>query len=227
MTSSDTTSERLYSTDDLRRLSIALAVYLGSLFGANTLGLKVMPFAFGLNLSVGAFMFPVVFVMTDVIGEVYGKSVARLFVLAGFIATALFTLYALLALSVPWASAGARMQPSYDAVYAVNMRIALASLTAFVVAEYQDVVAFFFFKRILRDRQFWLRWNLSNLWSQLLDTALFMTIAFWGVYDNNELIRLVFTWWVFKVTMGMLYTPLAYAGVALMRGPIENQDAPR
>ena len=185
-----------------------------------------MPFAFGLNLSVGAFMFPVVFVMTDVIGEVYGKSVARLFVLAGFIATALFTLYALLALSVPWASAGARMQPSYDAVYAVNMRIALASLTAFVVAEYQDVVAFFFFKRILRDRQFWLRSNLSNLWSQLLDTALFMTIAFWGVYDNNELIRLVFTWWVFKVTMGMLCTPLAYAGVALMRGPIENQDAP-
>ena len=66
---------------DLRKILIALAIYLASLFGANTLGLKIMPFLFGSHISVGVLMFPVVFLMTDVIGEVYGKRMAKLFVL--------------------------------------------------------------------------------------------------------------------------------------------------
>jgi uncharacterized PurR-regulated membrane protein YhhQ (DUF165 family) len=65
------------SSQALRKLLIALAVYLTSLIGANTLGLKIMPFIFGLHVSVGVFMFPVVFIMTDVVGEVYGKQIAR------------------------------------------------------------------------------------------------------------------------------------------------------
>lgn len=201
----------------LRKLVLALSVYLASLFGANTLGLKVVPFIFGLHLSTGAFMFPVVFVMTDVIGEVYGRRIARLFVLAGFVSTALFTLYSILSLALPWAAVSGRVQSSYDTVFGITGRIAVASLVAFIVAEYQDVVAFFFFKGRLGERKFWLRSNLSNLWSQLLDTALFMTIAFSGVYPNGELTRLVLTWWLFKVAIGVLYTPLAYAGVYLLK----------
>lgn len=121
-------------------------------------------------------MFPVVFVMTDVIGEVYGKQIARLFVLAGFVATALFAAYSFLALSLPWSNAVEWIQGS-----------------------------------------FWLRSNLSNLWSQLLDTTLFMTIAFLGVYPIDVLLKMVVAWWLFKVAMGVLYTPLAYAGIYLLK----------
>ena len=71
----------------MKKIIIALALYLTSLFAANTLGLKIMPFLFGSHLSVGVFSFPIVFLMTDVIGEVYGKKIAKLFVLAGFIST--------------------------------------------------------------------------------------------------------------------------------------------
>src|SRR5437762_1051803 len=90
-----------------KKLVIALAVYLASLFAANTLGLKLMPFFFGLHISVGIFSFPVVFIMTDVVGEVYGKRMAKLFVLAGFISTALFIAYSFLSLALPWSHDGA------------------------------------------------------------------------------------------------------------------------
>src|SRR3989344_8155135 len=88
----------------LKKLAMALAVYLTSLFAANTLGLKLMPFLFGSHLSVAVFSFPVVFLMTDAIGEVYGKRVAKFFVLAGFTSVALWTAYVFLSLAMPWSA---------------------------------------------------------------------------------------------------------------------------
>lgn len=200
-----------------RKLLIALAVYLTSLIAANTLGLKIMPFWFGLHLSVGVFMFPIVFLMTDVVGELYGKKIARFFVLAGFISTALWTGYSFLSFLMPWAAAGEWVHSSYDTVFGISARIAIASLVAFAIAEYQDVFAFFLLKDRWGKRLFWLRSALSNLWSQLLDTVIFMVIAFYGVYANDVLLNLIISWWLFKVAMGLLYTPLSYVGLYLLR----------
>ncbi len=200
-----------------RKLMIALAVYITSLVAANTLGLKIMPFWFGLHLSVGVFMFPIVFLMTDVVGELYGKKIARFFVLAGFVSTALWIGYSMLSLLMPWAAAGEWVHASYDTVFGVSARIAIASLVAFAIAEYQDVFAFFLLKDRWGKRLFWLRSALSNLWSQLLDTVIFMVIAFYGVYANDVLFNLIISWWLFKVAMGLLYTPLSYVGLYLLR----------
>ncbi len=207
-----------------RKLLIALSIYLTSLFAANTLGLKIMPFLFDLHLSVGIFMFPVVFLMTDVVGEIYGKKIARLFVLAGFVSTALFIFYSMLSLAMPWSAAGDWVHSSYDTVFGVTARIAIASLVAFAIAEYQDVFAFFFFRERWGKRLFWLRSTLSNLWSQFLDTVIFMLIAFYGVYENEILLNLTISWWLFKVAMGFLYTPLSYVGLYLLRDG-ESPDA--
>jgi len=206
------------SESDVRKILIALAIFITSLMAANTLGLKIMPFWFGLHLSVGVFMFPVVFLMTDVIGEVYGKRIAKFFVLAGFVSTALFIAYSFLSLSMPWSPRADWVHESYDTVFGISARIAIASLIAFAIAEYQDVLSFFFFKAKIGGRFFWLRSFLSNLWSQFLDTVIFMTIAFYGVYETSLLISLVISWWLFKVLAGFLYTPLSYLGIRLLRG---------
>lgn len=210
-----------FSEQSFKKLLLALTIYLSSLFAANTLGLKIMPFLFGSHLSVGVFSFPVVFLTTDVIGEIYGKRVAKFFVMAGFVSTALFIGYSLVSLAVPWAAAGDWVKDSYNQVFAVSMRVAVASLVAFIVAEYQDVVTFFFFKKKLGEKMFWLRSLLSNVWSQFLDTVLFMTIAFAGagVYETKTLISIIITWWLFKVGMGFLYTPLSYLALKLLRTP--------
>ena len=205
------------SDSAVRKLFICLAVYLTALFCANTLGLKIMPFIFGTHLSVAVFSFPIVFMMTDVVGEVYGRKYARLFVLCGFIATVLFILYSFLSIAMPWASVSEWVHPSYNTVFGMSIRIAIASVVAFIVGEYQDVVAFFFVKDRFEKQGFWLRANLSNVWSQLLDSSLFMVIAFYGTYDNHTLVSIIVTWWLYKVAIGVLFTPVSYLGIRLLR----------
>ncbi len=202
---------------DIKKVLICLTLYLASLFASNTLGLKIMPFVFGSHLSVAVFFFPVVFLMTDVIGEVYGKRLAKLFVRMGFISTALFLVFTLVSLYFPWAEKGLWAKESYELIFGVYGRIALASLVAFLVAEYQDVFTFFFVRAKIGPKLFWLRSLISNIWSQFLDSALFMVIAFAGVYDTKTLLNIIFTWWLFKVAMGFLYTPLSYLGIYILR----------
>jgi len=202
----------------LKKIIIALTLYITSLFAANTLGLKLMPFIFGSTLSVGVFSFPIVFLMTDVIGEVHGKQMAKLFVMAGFISTLCFILYSLLSIYLPWAKEGLWVKDSYYQIFGISTRIAVASLVAFVIAEYQDVIAFFFFRKHLGTKRFWLRSMLSNMWSQLLDTIIFMVIAFAGIYSLPLLGKIIISWWLYKVVMGLLYTPLSYFAIRLLRG---------
>ena len=204
------------------KIIIALSLYLVSLFAANTLGLKIMPFIFGTHLSVAVFFFPFVFLTTDVIGQVYGKAMAKNFVWAGFISVVLFMIYSLLSLIMPWAQDGLKFRDSFDMIFGISLRMSLASLLAFFIAEYQDVISFFFFKKKLGDRAFWLRSNLSNLWSQFLDTAIFMIVAFAGIYSWKTIILIALPWWLYKVAMGFLYTPLSYLGIYFLK--YENKN---
>jgi uncharacterized integral membrane protein (TIGR00697 family) len=212
------------SNYDFKKLIIALAIYLTSLFAANTLGLKIMPFLFNTHISVSFICFPIVFITTDIIGEVYGKKIAKMFVLAGVISTALFILYSLISLVLPWAEKGLWAKDSYNMMFGISARVSIASLVAFAIGEYQDVFSFFFFKKKIGEKRFWLRSNLSNIWSQFWDSTIFMLIAFLGVYEIHTLIVLTLTWWFYKVVMGFFYTPLSYLGIRILRGKKDNQS---
>ncbi len=203
---------------DYKKILICLTLYLTSLFAANTLGIKIIPFLFGSHLTVAIFSFPIVFLMTDVIGEVYGKSLSKWFVRCGLVATVLFIAYSLLSLWLPWSKEGLWAKEGYDLIFGVSGRIGLASVVAFVIAEYQDVFTFFFVRAKIGPKFFWLRSLLSNVWSQLLDSIIFMTIAFAGIYPSKILIGIIITLWLYKILMGLLYTPLSYLAIKLLRG---------
>lgn len=199
------------------RSVIALTLYITSLFASNTLGFKIMPFLFGTHLSVAVFFFPFVFLTTDVIGQVYGKKMAKNFVFAGFISIVLFLIYSLISLPLPWSSSALWAKEQYNTIFGISFRMSIASLLAFIIAEYQDVIAFFFFKKKLGDKAFWLQSNLSNLWSQLLDTLIFMFVAFLGIFSVKTILLMSLPWWIYKVAMGFLYTPLSYLGIYLLK----------
>ncbi len=209
---------------DQKKILICLTLYITSLIAANTLGIKIMPFLFGSHLTVAVFSFPIVFLMTDVIGEIYGKKIARMFVLMGFLGTVVFVFYNLLSNVVPWSDAGLWVKGGYEQVFGLTIRISLASIAAFAIAEYQDVISFFFFRAKIGAKYFWLRSTLSNIWSQLLDSVIFMSIAFLGVYPMPDLIKITLTLWVFKVFMGVCYLPLSYLGLYLLRGRHESKS---
>ncbi len=202
---------------DYKKILICLTLYITSLFAANTLGIKLMPFLFGTHLSVAVFSFPIVFIMTDVIGEVYGKKMANNFVIAGVISIVLFLFYSLISTSMPWAASGLWVKDGYNQIFGLSARFSIASVVAFVIAEYQDVVSFFFFKKKIGEGKFWLRSNLSNVWSQFFDSAIFMLIAYTGVLPFHTILLIIIPWWLYKVFMGILYTPLSYLGIHILK----------
>lgn len=202
---------------DYQKILICLTLYITSLFAANTLGIKLMPFFLGTHLSVAVFSFPIVFIMTDVIGEVYGKKMANNFVIAGIISIILFLFYSLISTSMPWAEKSLWARDSYNQIFSLSARFSIASVVAFIIAEYQDVVSFFFLKKNIGEKYFWLRSNLSNIWSQFFDTVIFMLIAFVGVYPLSTIVLIIIPWWLYKVVMGIFYTPLSYLGIHILK----------
>src|SRR3989344_5103362 len=202
---------------DYKKILICLTLYITSLFAANTLGVKLMPFLFGTHLSVAVFSFPIVFIMTDVIGEVYGKKMANNFVIAGIISIILFLFYSFVSTMAPWAQDGLWVKEGYNQIFSLSARFSIASVVAFIIAEYQDVLSFFFFKKHIGEKYFWMRSNLSNMWSQLFDTIIFMSIAFIGVYPLHTILLIIIPWWLYKVVMGIFYTPLSYLGIHILK----------
>ncbi|MEI8230717.1 MAG: queuosine precursor transporter [Candidatus Peregrinibacteria bacterium] len=199
-----------------RKVIWALMLYITALTASNTLGIKLMPFLFGTHLSAAIFVFPVVFIMTDVIGEVYGKATARMFVATGF-GSLIFFLAANVLSNIMPVSPDFTMAAAYSQIFGLSVRFTIASLAAYIIGEYQDVFSFFFLKARFGSRYFWLRSNLSNLWGQLIDTAVWSTIAFAGVYPVRTIVMIGIPWWLFKFGMGVAYTPLSYLGIWLLR----------
>ncbi|MFA6274150.1 MAG: queuosine precursor transporter [Candidatus Paceibacterota bacterium] len=209
---------------DYRKILICLTLYVVSLFAANTLGMKTMPFLFGTHLSVAIFSFPLIFMMTDVIGEVYGKKMAKNFVYAGILSILLFLLYSFISMILPWSDKSLWAHDGYNLIFGISVRFSIASLVAYAIGEYQDVISFFFFKKKFGEKYFWLRSNLSNIWSQFLDSAIFMFIAYLGVMPVKTILLIIIPWWIYKIFMGFLYTPLSYLGIKILRGKNnENQ----
>ncbi|MEI7709480.1 MAG: queuosine precursor transporter [bacterium] len=204
---------------DYKKILICLTIYITSLFAANALGVKTMPFLFGTHLSVSIFSFPIIFIMTDVIGEVYGKKMANNFVVAGILSIILFMFYSFISSVTPWAHNSLWAKESYETIFGITARFSIASIAAFIIAEYQDVVSFFFLKNRFGNKYFWLRSNLSNVWSQFFDSAIFILIAFVGTgrYSWNDMWLMIIAWWIYKVFMGFLFTPLSYFGIHLLR----------
>jgi len=181
-----------------------------------------MPFIFDTHLSAAIFAFPIVFLMTDVIGEVYGKIMARKFVLMGFTSLVIFLFFNLIANLLP-ASPDFYQKEAYNQIFGLSLRFTIASLAAYIIGEYQDVFSFFFLKAKLGGKLFWLRSFFSNLWGQFLDSAIWFAIAFYGIYPFKTIVLIMIPWWLFKVAMGLAYTPLSYLGIYWLRGKNNDQ----
>ena len=216
--------ENTLSFKDQKKIFICLTLYITSLFAANSLGIKIMPFLWGTHLSVSIFFFPIIFIMTDIVGEVYGRKISRFFVLSGIISILLFLFYSFISSVAPWSEKGLWVKSGYDQIFGVTFRMSIASILAFVIAEYQDVFSFFFLKKKFGNKYFWIRSNLSNLWSQFLDSGIFMLVAFLGIYPFGTIVMMTIPWWIYKVVMGFLYTPLSYLGIHILKGGNDKQS---
>jgi uncharacterized integral membrane protein (TIGR00697 family) len=98
----------------------------------------------------------------------------------------------------------------------------LASLIAFAIGEFSDVLIFYRIRQRLGKRNLWFRTNASNFLSQFLDTVIFMSLAFYAVNlpfaaNFSFLLGLIVPYWLLKCFMSVIETPLVYVGVKLLK----------
>ncbi len=223
MKKKDSEIYELYKHMKNLRLSILLGLFSAFLIGMNLLGGKITTL-FGISVSVGIFLVPLTFLITDVVEEVYGKKVSRQFIIVGVI-----SIIAMLAFTsfFVWLEPSARYQQNdeYVSVFGSSLRIMIASVVAFAMGQLHDVWAFSFWKKKTNGKYLWLRNNLSTFFSQAVDTFLFMMIAFYMVspkFDFAFVMSLAIPYYIFKLVFAALDTPFVYAGVAWLKGGDES-----
>lgn len=164
---------------------------------------------FGLTTTLGNILYGSIFLATDLLSEFYGKEQARRGVFLGLAFLLMTTLYMQLALLfVPGPDDFAH--PHLKALFEFLPQVALGSMVAYAISQLHDVWAYNFIKKKTKDKHLWLRNNLSTLVSQLLDTVIFCTIAFWGMYPFDVLVEIGLTTYLFKVIVALADTPFIY-----------------
>ncbi len=197
-----------------RKRDFLFALFIASMVIVNVLGTKITSIC-GVRVSVGIFFMPLLFLITDIVGEVYGRKEATLFVNYGTLM--LIFLFLMMNLCI-WVKPNEtwHLQNEYKTIFGSSLRMTLASLISFVISQHVDVFLFDFWKRVTRGKHLWIRNNLSTITSQLFDTILFDFIAFWHInetYTAGFLFTLILPYWLFKVVFALLDTPFCYWGV--------------
>lgn len=190
------------------------------------MGAKTFPifkiFGYQLNTSVSIFFLPLVFTINDVITEVYGKERTRSIIRSGLLVVLLTFLFSLLFVALPPTARFTPSEKSYDTIFGLSARFALASLIAFIVAEFTDVFVFVKLRKMFGKKALWFRNNVSNFVSQFLDTIIFMVLAFYSFNvpfgaNVSFLTSLIIPYWLIKCAMSVIETPLVYLGVMWLR----------
>lgn len=164
-----------------KNLTLCNTLFVASLLIANILSAKIVSF-WGLVIPAAIVAYPLTFLMTDVIGEIWGKQEANNTVKNGFICQVLSLVMISLAILLPIAPF-ADNQQEFVGVLSSSFRVVLASMVAYLVSQSWDVWVFHKIKE-KSDKHKWIRNNVSTITSQMIDTSIFITIAFINVVPN-------------------------------------------
>lgn len=214
------------SSRAISRTDVVVALYIFFIIVAEVMGAKTFPVltigSFHLSSSVAIFVLPFVFSLSDIMLEVHGKKRARGLIYLGIGTIVLLMLYALLATSLPPTSRFAPSEPAYDAIFQFSIRMSLASIAAFALSELLDVAIFSKLRERMKEKALWVRNNVSNFVGFFVDSAVFLTIAFYApdksfASNFSFLLGLLIPYWLLKCFMSIIETPFVYAGVKWLR----------
>lgn len=170
---------------------------------------------FGLVVTLGNIIYGTSFLATDILSEIHGKKKARKGVYIGLLTLVSMTLIMQISLMfIPHESDFA--QGALQTIFGIMPRIAFASFVAYFLSQLHDVWAFDYWKGKFPDRKYlWLRNNLSTLVSQLIDSIVFTSIAFYGVFESSVFIEILITTYVLKLLVALLDTPFVYVATKI------------
>lgn len=192
----------MYKTS--RNFTIVTAVFVVCLVLSNIIAAKVIQIGF-VELPAAIIVYPLTYLCTDIIGEIWGKKSARFVINLGIIIQLLSIAIIYISIALPPAYYMTEFQETYTAALSSTARFVIASLIAYAVSQSFDIFAFHWVKDRWHPK--WMRSN-TTVVSQLIDTSIFITIAFIGVVPN--IISMILSQYVVKVCIALADTPFFY-----------------
>ncbi|MEM7483813.1 MAG: queuosine precursor transporter [Bacteroidota bacterium] len=216
-----------------KKVAFTIYLYLGALFITSLVVSNLIfqkfffwePFGdmtiFGaplFELSVGILPYPITFLITDLISEIYGKKKANQVVTAGIFASVFSMLIIFIANEVPAIADSGIDDETFTKVFGLSPLGVLASMLAYLFAQYIDISIYHFWKRVTKGKMLWLRNNFSTFSSQLVDTLTVVgLLCVFGVLPWDKFYGLVVSGFLFKIFIAAFDTPLLYLFVYLLR----------
>ena len=200
------------------------AIFISSLVTCNLIANKFVTVDLGFKVfivSAGILPYPLTFLVTDLISELYGQKKANIVVFSGFVASMFVLLFLWLGGQFNAIPDSIVNDNTYNKVFQNAWRIIAASMIAYLFAQFIDVRIFHFWKRLTNGKHLWLRNNGSTIASQLVDTTLVVMILFVGVWEPRNIISAIIDGWLFKMLMAAIDTPIIYGIIHLLKGKVE------
>lgn len=173
---------------------------------------------FALEVTLGNILYAGAYLVTDILAENYGKEEAKKAVYLGFFSMIAMTLIMQLAIHFTPSSAGIELFDGVKGVFALMPRLAIASLSAYLISQKHDIWAYEFWRHRFQGRKYiWIRNNASTMVSQLLDSFLFTVIAFYGVFPLPVLWKVFIGTYLIKFLVAVCDTPFIYIAEYLKR----------
>ena len=170
------------------------------------------------EISVGILPYPVTFLITDLISEIYGKKRANQVVVAGIFASFFSMLIVYVGNAVPATDWSPVADDLYTSVFGSTAIAVLASMMAYLFAQFVDIHIYHFWKQLTEGRYLWLRNNFSTFLSQFIDTAtVLLLLCSFGEIAWDKFAGLLAAGFIFKVIVAAIDTPFLYLGVYLFR----------
>ncbi|NMH87613.1 queuosine precursor transporter [Flavivirga algicola] len=170
------------------------------------------------EISVGILPYPITFLITDLISEIYGKKRANDVVVTGIFASLFSLLIVLVADLVPATPWSYVKDDMFKTVFGNSMIAVFASMLTYLFAQFVDIQIYHFWKRLTKGKHLWLRNNFSTWFSQFVDTFTIVTLlCAFGIIDWSNFKGLLISGFLFKVFVAACDTPFLYLGVYLFR----------
>lgn len=199
---------------------VLAALFTASLVSCNLIANKFVMVPLGFHtwiVSAGVLAYPLTFLVTDILSEVYGRRRANQVVLASFSAL----VFTVIAVKLGGAFTASERSPvgdkAYTDVFNNSTRIIAASMFAYLCAQFVDIKLFHFWRKKTRGRHLWLRNNASTMFSQLVDSVLVVGVIFVGKESWSDIGEMILMAWSFKVVVAAADTPLCYLAIGGLR----------
>ena len=205
---------------------ILAGIFIASLVSCNLIFQKFFTWTpFGIytfEISVGILPYPITFLATDLISELYGKKKADHVVIAGLVSSVFVMGIILIADAVTSTQWSPVKDETFRKVFGLYGPAVFASMIAYLTAQFIDIRVFHFWKRLTKGKHLWLRNNGSTIVSQLVDTAtVLLLLCFAGAIEWSRFWTLLENGFLFKLIVALIDTPIIYAVIYALKGKID------